>query len=385
MIGYPEDSHFYKEEIKGSLYERGLLDKEELCPPWYTNLIEGIFAELYGFAGLSPWAYDMNKKYEKSSSAKIIGDKLYCLIDGKSVLQPQRIKWERREKLKRTLLMAAPKERLEYGFHEIYMINGIRITIYSGSRTKEGQDVMVFRKYIMDMPTFEDLADLGTIPYEAIPLFKRMISKGYNMIFSGQVRSGKTTFLRSWQSYEDISLEGLAISTDPETPWHQLMPEAPIMELVADGKELEKLTKSILRGDNDYILLEEMRDATAYNLALEITSTGTKRSKVTIHDKNPANIPYKMAAKIKEAYGGSLEDLMRQVVMNFDFAFGFVQDEDNRNHKILNTIYRFYYDEKRKEAVKELMCSYNYKRKIWDWVKGEKGPLLDEIISREND
>ena len=57
--------------------------------------------------------------------------------------------------------------------------------------------------------------------------------------------------------------EGLAISTDPETPWDIIMPEAPLMQLVADGEELETLTKSLLRGDNDYVILEEMRDAKA--------------------------------------------------------------------------------------------------------------------------
>ena len=96
-------------------------------------------------AGLAPWAYDMDEKYRSSSSAKLIGDRLYCLIGGKSCLQPQRISKRRREQLKRTLLLATPHERLEYGFHEVYLRNGIRITIYSGDRTKEGQDIMVFR------------------------------------------------------------------------------------------------------------------------------------------------------------------------------------------------------------------------------------------------
>ena len=51
---------------------------------------------------------------------------------------------------------------------------------------------------------------------EIIPLFHTMIAIGFNVLFSGQVRSGKTTFMICWQKYEDEKLEGLAIATDPE-------------------------------------------------------------------------------------------------------------------------------------------------------------------------
>ena len=194
--------------------------------------------------------------------------------------------------------MAYPRERVEKGFHEVYLHNGIRITIYSGERTKEGQEIMVFRKYIVRELTFEKLASLGTIPADACELFKTMVKIGFNVIFMGQVRAGKTVFLQTWQRYEDKGMEGLAISTDPETPWHEIMPEAPIMQIVADGEDLQAVSKSMLRGDNDYILLEEMRDADAFRLAIDITSAGTLRTKATIHGGNAQEIPYKMAAAV---------------------------------------------------------------------------------------
>ncbi|MBR4019776.1 MAG: hypothetical protein IKI99_00520, partial [Firmicutes bacterium] len=109
MMGYEEEMRFYKEKIRMILSERNLL--EQWHPDWYPNLIEGVFAELYGLSGLAPWAYDMTEAYRQSSSAKLIGERLYCLIDGKPALQPQRISSRRREQLKRTLLMATPHER----------------------------------------------------------------------------------------------------------------------------------------------------------------------------------------------------------------------------------------------------------------------------------
>lgn len=365
IIGFEEDTSYYKEKIRVFLSERGLLG----CwhPEWYPNLVEGIFAENYGLCGLAPWAYDMSEKYKASSSAKLIGDRLYCMIDGEIKLQPQRIPESRRIQLKRALLLSTPKERSEYGFHEVYLHNGIRITIYSGARTKKGQDIMVFRKYIMKNYTFEAISELGTIPKGACSLFKVMVKIGYNVIFAGQVRSGKTTFLQTWQSYEDKALEGLAIATDPETPWHSIMPDAPIMQLVADGKELEAITKSLLRGDNDYVLLEEMRDASAYNLAIDITSTGTKRSKATIHDNDAMNIPYKMASKINEKYKVNVKETIAQVFKNFDFIFEFSQDSSNKNKKILKSITQLAYDYKKDEVMAAQICRYNFQKTVWEW------------------
>ncbi len=365
IIGKEYAVNFYREKIKKIIIDNNL----ESCkwPKYYKSLEDGVFHENWGLAGLASWAYDENEKYKESSSAKIIGNRIYCFIDGKLKLQPQKISQERRAQLKKALLLATPKERLEEGFHEVYMHNGIRITIFSGERTKNGQDVMVFRKYVLKTLTFEKMAQLETIPKEAIPLFKGMIKIGYNVLFAGQVRSGKTTFLQAWQRYEENDLEGLAIATDPETPWHKIMPKAPIMQIVADGKDLEKITKSLLRGDNDYVLLEEMREATAFNIALDITSTGTMRSKGTIHANNPINIPYKMASKIHAKYGGDFNTLVATVFANFNYVFEFYQEPQNKAKKRLKSIYEFLYDEEKDVCVAYKICAFDPKSKKWFW------------------
>lgn len=365
IMGYESEMNFYKERIRDILEDKRLT--EGSYPQWYPDLTEAVFAELYGLSGLAPWAYDMTDEYAESSSAKLIGDRLYCLIDGKSVLQPQRIPAGRREQLKRALLLATPRERLEYGFHEVYLRNGIRITIYSGHRTKENQDVMVFRKYLLKSYDFEGLADLGTIPQEAVSLFKLMVSIGFNVIFAGQVRSGKTTFMQVWQSYENRELEGLAIATDPETPWHTIMGDAPIMQIVASGKELDQLNRSILRGDNDYVLLEEMRDAQGYNLALDITSSGTVRSKGTIHDNDGVSIPYKMASKICEAYGGNLHDIISQIYKNFDYVIEMTQMDEDRSRKVMKGIIEYSYDVNKDQVRAVYICKYDFIEKKWIW------------------
>lgn len=365
IMGFEKERTYFQERIRDILMDR---DWDRIpYPPWYQELAEGVFHEVYGLAGLAPWVYDMTEEYRQSSSAKLIGDRLYCLIDGKSQLQPQRISGRRREQLKRALLLAAPRERLEDGFHEIYLHNGIRITIYSGERTKKEQDIMVFRKYVMQNLTFEALAELGTIPADAVLLFRTMVKIGFNLLVCGPVRSGKTTFLQIWQCCEDPSLEGLAVATDPETPWHELMPDAPIMQLVADGKALDRMTRSLMRGDNDYILLEEMRDACAYHLALEITATGTMRCKATIHDGSSSNIPYKMASAVQEQYGGNLQSLIAQVYRSFHLVFRFGQEYPDRSKKRLLEISAYQYNAERDEVSVHQLCRYSREAGCWRW------------------
>ncbi|MBS5335478.1 MAG: Flp pilus assembly complex ATPase component TadA [Firmicutes bacterium] len=390
IMGYEEETRFYKHKIENILSNMHSVENMAI-PPWYTSPSEGIFAELYGMAGLSPWVYDETDEYKNSSSAKLIGERMYCLINGRSVLQPQRISENRRKQLKRAFLLTAPKERDEKGFHELYLNNGIRITIYSGDRTKKGQDVMVFRKYVLRELTFERLAELGTIPSDSVELFKVMVRIGFNVLFSGQVRAGKTAFMQVWQKNEDPSLEGLAISTDPETPWHIIMPYAPVMQILADGKELEVLYKSLLRGDNDYILLEEMRDAAAFKLAIDITSIGTSRSKATIHSGSPVDIPYKMASAVASEYGGNIKAMISQIYRNFHYVFQLYQVPYDRSIKKLKSISEYRYDESGDIVSVHTVCRYDEKSGKWQWKydigedKREMGKLQPDEFKRMED
>ncbi|MCF0150948.1 MAG: Flp pilus assembly complex ATPase component TadA, partial [Firmicutes bacterium] len=335
---------------------------------YYPDLTEAVFAELYGLSGIAPWAFDWTESYAKSSSAKLIGDRLYCLIDGKSCLQPQRITAKRRAQLIHALLLATPKERKETGFHEVYLHNGIRVTIYSGERSKNGQDVIVFRKYVMKQLSFEALAEKGTFPMEAVPLFRAMCRVGFNVVFAGQVRSGKTTFLQTWQASEDPSLEGVAVATDPETRWEAILPDAPLMQLIADGDDLLAIEKSLKRSDADYVILEEMRDAASYRLFLGITSLGTMRSKGTIHDGSALNIPYKMASAIASQLGGDRQAMIAQLFGSIHFVFELMQLPENKAQKRLKALWEYRYDPAEDRVCAQQLCSYDPKTDSWRWA-----------------
>ena len=225
IIGYENEVSYFKSRIRQLIKKYGA--ENSSFPGWYESLEDGIYHENWGLAGISEW---FSAQFAGSSSAKIIGDRIYFLEEGKMCLKPQTISKERREQMIRAFLLLTPEERLDKEFHEVYMLDGTRVTIFGGGMTKGGQDAIIFRRYIIPNYSFEEQAARGTISEGAIPLFKDMVKLGYNIAFTGAVRTAKTTFLSTWQSYEDRSLEGVLVETDPEIPIHLIMPEAPILQ-----------------------------------------------------------------------------------------------------------------------------------------------------------
>lgn len=129
-------------------------------------------------------------------------------------LQEQKISKDRFQQLRKALLLRNPEIHLSNKYAEVYMLDGTRITIFEDAK----EPTIIFRKYIVEKLDFEEQAKLGTIPIEIIPMLKAKVMIGYNINFIGPVRSGKTTFLKTWQSYEDKTLEGVMVETDPEIP-----------------------------------------------------------------------------------------------------------------------------------------------------------------------
>lgn len=361
IVGYQKEVDFYKEKITELVAEHHW--ENVICPPWYENLIDGIYHENWGMAGMAEW---FSERYKESSSAKIIGNRIYYLHQGKMVLMPQKISSERKDQMIRAFLLLTPEERLDREFHEVYLLDGTRITIFKGNMTKKEQDVIIFRRYIIPNYTFEEQAKRHTIPEDAIPLFRAMVDIGYSIICTGAVRTSKTTFLATWQQYEDPSLEGVLLETDPEIPLHLLMPTAPIVQLLADNDRLRTISKNLLRSDADYFILAEARDGKALDTAVRIASKGTKRMKMTFHTRNPLDLPGEIASEIVKTEGGQWEATRLKVAESFDYIFHFVQLTD-KSQKRLRGIYEMGLTKDRETIYVEPICLYDYEKDDWTW------------------
>ena len=367
IIGYSKEVEFFKGRIRELIVE--FRAENTAYPSWYQSLSEAVYHENWGLAGISEWFLP---EFSQSSSAKIIGDRIYFLQEGRMTLKSQTISVSRKEQLIKAFLLITPEERMDKAYHETYLLDGTRVTIFMEPMAKKCQSAIVFRRYVIPILTFEEQAKRGTIPSAAIPLFSSMVGIGFNVVFLGAVRTAKTTFLTTWQSYEDPSLEGVMVETDPEIPLHLILPEAPVLQLIADGEDLLRISKSLLRSDADYFILAEARDGVALETAVKIAGKGTKRMKLTFHSGDPNNFPLDAADEIVKATGGDLHLTMQRVAHSFDYLFHFIQLSDKRE-KRLKSIYEMNCDDKGCISM-QVLCEYDPIQDAWMFFNyiGEK-------------
>ncbi len=370
IIGYEKEKNFFKNRI-GELV-RSLGAERVRFPAWYSSLEDGIYHENWGLAGLAEW---FEPVFAGSSSAKIIGENMFFLENGRMALKPQKISKERKDQLIKAFLLLTPEERMDKAYHETYLLDGTRVTIFTSPMAKAGQDAIIFRRYVVPNLSLEEQARRGTVPAAAIPLFKTMASIGFNVAFVGAVRTAKTTFLSTWQALEDPTLEGVMVETDPEIPLDRLLPGAPILQLIADGEDLKRISKNLLRSDADYFILAEARDGIALDTAVRIASKGTKRMKMTFHTRSPRLFPLEAATEIVKSTGGDLNLTMQKVAGSFDYIFHFIQLSD-KSRKRLKGIYQMNVDEAGEIRV-EPVCEYDPKTDSWTF-RYALGPAQEE-------
>lgn len=360
IIGYEREKNFFKMRIEELIGRLGAQSTE--FPPWYENLSDAVYHENWGLAGLSEWFLP---KYAMSSSAKIIGEDMYFLEGGRMVLKPQKIGRARKDQLIKAFLLLTPEERMDKSYYETYLLDGTRVTIFTEPMAKKGRESIIFRRYIIPSLSLEEQARRGTIPAAAIPMFEKMAAIGFNVAFLGAVRTAKTTFLSTWQAMEDPSLEGVMVETDPEIPMEKILPGAPVIQLIADGDELKRISKNLLRSDADYFILAEARDGIALDTAVRIASKGTKRMKMTFHTRSPKLFPIEAATEIVKSTGGDINLTMCKVAGSFDYLFHFIQLPD-KSQKRLKGIFQMNLFEGGEISI-EPICSYDPVEDSWSF------------------
>jgi pilus assembly protein CpaF len=381
ILGHRRETEYYKEQIREILRANGFSDVP--CPPWYGDLTEAIYGELLGFAGLTEWIEGRTETLAESSSAKVIGDRVYFLVDGRLKLMPQRISKERRNQLRTALLLGTPEKRGKDVYHEVYLLNGTRVTIYNEGLVKKGQDCIVFRKFLIRNYTFEEQISRHTIPEGSAGLFKSMVKIGFNVAFIGPVRTAKTTFLTTWQRYEDDTLEGVMIESDPEIPLHTIMPTAPILQFVPSEEDFGKVIKRTMRSDADYIIMAEARDGEALNTAVGAANKGTRRVKITFHTSDATDFCYDVAEEIRKAQGGDLGSTIVKVAKSFQYLFRFIQLSGDKSQKRLKDIWEIRYDGKLREIRMYRICKYDHRTDSWAWAN-TVGEDKEEFAVEEN-
>jgi pilus assembly protein CpaF len=369
LLGMADAIEYYKVNIREILRERKIT--ETWFPTWYESFEDAVFQELYGFAGVNEWIRGTREELKDSSSAKIIGDRIFFRINGKPVLQPQSISKDRRDQLRTSLLLSDPRKKKTDEQHEVFIfddtLDRIRVKIATDKVAKKTQDTFTFRKFIVKDYTFEAQAELHTIPKNAIDFFKAFAVVGYNVMFVGPPGCGKSTFFTTWQKYEDDSLEGVQIENDSEIPWHIIKPAAPITQLVPNEKNYRTIMKDILREDPDYVMVAEARDALAFYIAVEAANRGTSRVKSTSHLTDMIDICLSIANRIVGEFGGDLLSTIITVAKSFNYIVQ-LDSLTDKSQKRLNSIWEVRYDPLAVKIEMHNICKYRMEEDDWVWA-----------------
>ncbi len=366
IIGYPEEVAYYKDRIKEYLKSNNLL--KEGYPAWYSNLSNAVFHELFGLAGIAEWYEAKTDALKFSSSAKIIGENIYFMLNGVMTLMPQKISSDRRDQLRRALLSNDHRVRLDNDVPDIEMFSGERIKIFNENVTRKNSDCIIFRKFPVRDYSFEQQITLGTYPKDILNFCKAMAKIGFNMAFTGAVRTSKTTQLATWLSYEDPTKEGIIIETRAEIPFTEILPTAPILPLLIDNDEkLEHVRASIMRSDADWIICAEARSGTMFEIALKGASVGTRRCKFTAHFNTPFDFPYEFAKEIVRVYGGNVNDEAINVAKAYTINLHFINYPNNISKKRLEGIYVFEYRADTYEIYIHTICKYDVLNDYWSF------------------
>ncbi len=382
LLGLDKEVGFYKEKIREILSKNSLMSS--WYPPWYKSLEDGVYDETYGFAGVTEWIQGATEELANSSSCKIIGENIYFLINGTLVLQQQKISTERRKLLKETLLLTDPTKDRSAPYHELYLTDGTRVTIFNDNGvSKKNRDCIVFRKYFVNNYTLEEQARRHTIPEKAIPLIRSMVHIGFNICIIGPVRCAKSTLLATLQSEEKPELEGLQIETDPELDETKLKPGSPIMELVPSEENMPYVIATAKRSDAAYVLIGEARTGTMLKICVEAANMGTRHSKLTFHSTDAIDAAYDMAEMITRECGGDIASYMIKVAKSFHYIIQMFSLPKDVSKKRMKGIWEMRYDNENLEITMRQICKYNIKSDDWEW-KYDLGPDKEEIGYEED-
>ena len=157
------------------------------------------------------------------------------------------------------------------------------------------------------------------------------------------------------------------VETDPEIPLHKLMPDAPVVQVLADNDRLNSIIKNLLRSDADYMIMAEAREGLALDTAVKLASKGSRRMKITYHMREPLNFPYDVAGEIVGSKGGDIHYMAKKVASSFDYIFHFIQLSD-KSRKKLKSIHELTYDRNSDSISMTAICEYDCLTDSWKWT-----------------
>ena len=236
--------------------------------------------------------------------------------------------------------------------------NGSRVNVVLPPVALNGT-VMTIRKFSRVFFTMEHLIELGSISREGAEFLKQLVKAKYNIFISGGTGSGKTTFLNVLSN--DIPKDERVITIEDSAEL-QLLGIPNLVRLETRNANVEgenaitmsQLIKAALRMRPDRIIVGEVRDAAAMDMANSML-TGHDGSISTGHGNSAKEMMLRLETMILMGYDMPVLAIRQQLAAAIDIIvhLGRLRDNSRRVLEIseicgvengeiqLHTLYQF--------------------------------------------
>ena len=198
-----------------------------------------------------------------------------------------------------------------------------RIAAVHTAAAPEGPNVAI-RRHPDRYWTAKDLVNYGSFDPEVGTWLGNMIYKGCSFVVIGGTSTGKTSFLNAMTGFYPDDVRLITIEDNLEMKPHPGKMLAAAMEAIppsvegAGGISIRELVKATLRMRPDGLIIGEVRDGAAYDLAQALNTGHFGTS--TIHANSEFDGIYRIASLIQQGAELTQEQALPLIAAAFDFV-----------------------------------------------------------------
>ena len=376
IIGKPEAIHYFVAAIEKIIRDKNIATPE--YPSFYQSLAHAIFHEVWGISLLAKW-----DTFPNSEAAVISGTELWIDEGGKFVRQPEKFESSDRVNRVRKSLIIRQKDAVlnwQNPELEIEREDGSRITMAQSPRTRE--DYVMFRRFTVNNFTLEKQAELDTIPFDDIPIYRAIARTMPNMVIAGRVRSAKSTFMKTLIGERREEYVIGCLEKHFELALKKHFPNRLVFEMQAKEGDLHKAIPTLLRMEHDYLVIGEIRskEMESFMMAAE---RGERGALSTYHLTDVNYVVPQLARHLLDEYPNRTPDIeIERVAKNIDIIITMEADRDRRKKRVVG-VTEIIWDENTRSYSTRDWIRYSHLKKQYYYSSKIESTLL-RLLAKED-
>lgn len=378
MIGNEEAKAYFLAKIEEVLRNRNIASFN--YPPFFGTLSNAVFHEVWGWSLLEKWY----SEYSDSQECMVIGKEFWIDIDGDAIRQKEsfadddvveRIKRLFSSRSQFSIINAqSPEVELE---HE----DGSRISMIQMPRGRT--NYIVIRRFVVKRMTLEEQARRNTIPVRDVRLYKAISRVMPNIIVAGQIRSAKSTFMKTLIGERDKKYRIASLEKHFELDLKKTYEDRVIYELQSTEGDLHKAVPALLRMPHDFIVVGEIRSKEMEGY-MEACERGERGAFGTYHLTFAEESVSQLTRHLLDEYPNRTYAIeAERVAKNLDFIISMAVDDRSKVKRVEAVTEVYWDDELRKGSTKDIV---RYDRTSGKYFYSSKiSPRLLYLMRRSNE